>query len=201
MATRTRKTKKAADFDPRAALIEAALERAQQDGWRGATLRDLSEAAAVPFADVYEAFRTPAHVPASVLGDAVDVALGEPLPDGSLAVKDRVFDAAMNVFDALRDRRAGLGGMLDIYGARALSGAPVWRALARFARVSLERAGVPTDGAAGAARVAALSRTLWLVLKVFAEDDDGLSRTMAALDTRLREAERWAKRLGWDRAA
>ena len=53
--------------------------------------------------------------------------------------------------------------------------------------------------AAGAARVAALSRSLFLVLAVFAEDDEGLSRTMAALDTRLREAEGWAKRLGWDR--
>lgn len=182
---------------PRAAIIDAALTIAGAGGWRTATLRDLSVAAALPFGVVYELFETPAHVAAAVLNEAMTAAMAEPLPDASLSPKDRIFDAAMNVFDALKDRRAALGAMLATYRLRPIIGAPLLGALSRFARVTLERAGVGAAGAVGAARIAVLARSLALVLAVFAEDDDGLSRTMAALDTRLREAERWAKRLGW----
>lgn len=182
---------------PRAAIIDAALTIAGEGGWRTATLRDLSVAAALPFGEVYELFETPAHVAAAVLNEAVTAAMAEPLPDASLSPKDRIFDAAMNVFDALKDRRAALGAMLSAYRLRPLVGAPVLGALSRFARVTLERAGVEAAGVIGGARIAVLARSLALVLAVFADDDEGLSRTMAALDTRLREAERWAKRLGW----
>ncbi|BCW88582.1 hypothetical protein sos41_17230 [Alphaproteobacteria bacterium SO-S41] len=182
---------------PREAIIAAALKIADDGGWRAATLRELSEAAALPFAEVYGLFETPGHVAAAVLGDAVTAAMDEVLPDASLSPKDRIFDAAMNVFDGLKDRRTALGAMLAAYRLRPIAGAPALGALARFARVTLERAGIGAGGAAGAARIAVLARALSLVLGVFAEDDAGLSRTMAALDTRLREAERWAKRLGW----
>ena len=196
----TKKKSSSVPISPREAIIVAALKIAEAGGWRAATLRELSEAAALPFGEVYGSFKTPAHVAGAVLGDAVRAAMEEPLPDTSLSPKDRIFDAAMNVFDGLKDRRAALGAMIAAYRLRPMSGAPVLGALARFARVTLERAGVGADGAAGAARIAVLARTLALVLGVFAEDDAGLSRTMAALDTRLRESERWAKRLGWSAA-
>jgi hypothetical protein len=182
---------------PRAAIISAALQLAEAGRWRNVTLRDLSEAAALPFAEVEALFATPAHVAAAVLGDGVTAGMAEALPEASLSPKDRIFDAAMNVFDALKDQRGGLGAMLAAYRLRPVAGAPVLGALTRFARISLERAGVGAEGAAGAARVAVLVRALSLVLGVFAEDEAGLSRTMAALDTLLREAERWAKRLRW----
>ncbi|MCC6921217.1 MAG: TetR/AcrR family transcriptional regulator [Alphaproteobacteria bacterium] len=187
--------------DPRGALLAAALAAAEDGRWQAVTLRTLSEAAGVPFGQAYALFQSPGDVAAAVLNDAVIASMAEALPDASLSPKDRIFDAAMNVFDHLKDRRSGLGGLLAAYRWRPVAGAAFWRSLGRFARVSLERAGVGADGAAGAARIAALTRTLALVLAVFAEDDDGLSRTMAALDTRLHEAERWAKRLGWGRAS
>jgi len=186
--------------DPRGALLAAALAAAEDGRWQAVTLRALSEAAAVPFGQAYALFHSPGDVAAAVLNDAVLAATAEPLPDASLSPKDRIFDAAMNVFDRLKDRRSGLGGFMATYRWRPVAGGAFWRSLGRFARISLERSGVAADGAAGAARVAALTRVLALVLAVFAEDDDGLSRTMAALDTRLREAERWAKRFGWDKA-
>lgn len=182
---------------PREAVFAAARAAAEDGRWDRVTLRGLSEAANVPFGQVYALFRSPAEVVAALLNGAIDTAVAEPLPDETLSPKDRVFDAAMNVFDALKDQRAAIGPMLAVYRWKPLAGGPVWRSLARFARVSLERAGIGAEGAAGGARVAALARSLALVLAVFAEDEDGLSRTMAALDTRLREAERWAKRLGW----
>lgn len=185
-------------LSPREALYAAARAAAEDGRWDRVTIRTLSEAASVPFGQVYALFRSPAEVVAALLGEAVDKAIAEPLPEASLSAKDRIFDAAMNVFDTLKDQRAALGPMLAAYRWYPVSGAPVWRSLARFARVTLERAEVGAQGPAGAARVAALARSLALVLAVFSEDEDGLSRTMAALDTRLREAERWAKRFGWD---
>lgn len=196
MAPRKSKT---APADPRSAIIDSALRLAAAGRWRSATLDDLAAAAALPLGEVYALFETPAHVAAAILAGGVAASMEAPPPEASLSPKDRLFDAAMNVLDALKDRRAALGAMLAAYRFRPLAGAPVFGALARFARVALERAGLGAGGPAGAARVAALSRSLFLVLAVFAEDDEGLSRTMAALDTRLREAEGWAKRLGWDR--
>lgn len=189
-----RKTKPA---DPRAAIVETALRLAAEGRWRGLSLDDLAKEAALPVSEVYALFETPAHVAAAILASAVAASMDAPPPETSLSPKDRLFDAAMNVLDALKDRRAALGAMLAAYRFRPLAGAPVLGALARFARVALERAGIDAGGAAGAARIAALSRSLWLVLQVFGNDDEGLSRTMAALDTRLREAEGWAKRFGW----
>jgi hypothetical protein len=194
------KTTKARSLSPRDAVFTAARAAAEDGRWDRVTLRGLSEAANVPFGQVYALFRSPPEVVAGLLNGAIETAVADPLPDASLSPKDRIFDAAMNVFDALKDQRAAIGPMLSAYRWHPVGGAPVWRSLGRFARVSLERAGIVATGAAGAARVAALSRSLALVLAVFAEDDDGLSRTMAALDTRLREAERWAKRFGWDDA-
>lgn len=194
------KSAKTKASDPKAAIFAAARAAAEDGRWDRVTLRGLSEAAGVPFGQVYALYRSPAEVVAALLNGAVEAAMAEPLPDASLSAKDRIFDAAMNVFDLLKDQRAAIGPMLAAYRWHPVAGAPVWRSLARFARVSLERAGVGATGAAGGARVAALARTLALVLAVFAEDEDGLARTMAALDTRLREAERWAKRLRWDDA-
>ena len=54
----------------------------------------------------------------------------------------------------------------------------------------LQAAGIGTDGAAGALRVAGLGLTYASVFRVWLEDDDpGLARTMAALDRRLRRGE------------
>lgn len=196
MAKRSSKTE---TKSPREAIIATALARAGD--WRGVTLREIAEGAGLEFGEVYAVFETPAAVVAGILNDATDAAIREPLPDASLSPKDRIFDAAMNAFDALKDKRAAIGAMVEAYRLSPVGGVAVWRALGRLARVSLERAGVSASGASGAARIAALTRTLFLIFRVFAEDEDGLSRTMAGLDTRLREAERWAKRLGWGKKA
>jgi hypothetical protein len=55
----------------------------------------------------------------------------------------------------------------------------------------LQGAGIGTDGASGALRVAGLGMIYASVFGTWLEDDDqGLARTMAALDRRLRRGER-----------
>ena len=60
----------------------------------------------------------------------------------------------------------------------------------------LEAAGIPSDGIAGALRVKGLAVIYLMVFKVWLTDDSAdLSRTMAALDARLRQAEQFSNSL------
>ena len=60
----------------------------------------------------------------------------------------------------------------------------------------LEAAGIPSDGIAGALRVKGLGVIYLMVFRVWLTDDSAdLSRTMAALDARLRQAEQFSNSL------
>ena len=60
----------------------------------------------------------------------------------------------------------------------------------------LEAAGIPSDGIAGVLRVKGLAVIYLMVFKVWLTDDSAdLSRTMAALDARLRQAEQFSNSL------
>jgi hypothetical protein len=61
----------------------------------------------------------------------------------------------------------------------------------------LEAAGVPSDGVPGALRQNGLLAIHYAVSRVFDRDETGdLSKTMAALDSRLKTAENWAQLIG-----
>ena len=60
----------------------------------------------------------------------------------------------------------------------------------------LEAAGLPSEGVSGAVRQNGLLAIYYAVSRVFDRDDSAdLSKTMAALDSRLKTAERWAQTL------
>lgn len=187
--------------DPRAALIAAALDAAREDIWAQASLERLAEDAGLSPDAALALFASPAAIPAALIEDARASSLQKPRPDASLSAKDRIFDAVMDGFDGLKPVRRELGAMLAVYKRRPLSGIPAAVSLAAFAEAALIRAGVDARSLTGRLRVAELTRLISAVLSVFAADDDGLSRTMAQLDQRLRRAEAWARRLGWDETA
>ena len=65
----------------------------------------------------------------------------------------------------------------------------------------LEAAGIPSDGIAGVLRVKGLGVIYLMVFRVWLTDDSAdLSRTMAALDSRLRQAEQFSNSLPGRRA-
>ena len=75
----------------------------------------------------------------------------------------------------------------------ALSVGPAVR---RSMAAMLEAAGVPSDGILGAVRQNGLAAVYWDVSRTFDGDESAdLSKTMAALDSRLKTAERWAQSL------
>jgi len=100
----------------------------------------------------------------------------------------------MRRYDALRPHRAALAalrraGLRDPLLALAL-GPAVRRSMAAM----LEAASLFSDGLNGALRQNGLLAIHYAVSRVFDGDETGdLSKTMAALDGRLKTAERWAQ--------
>ncbi|HET8725964.1 MAG TPA: TetR/AcrR family transcriptional regulator, partial [Alphaproteobacteria bacterium] len=114
-------------------------------------------------------------------------------PDEEDSPRDRLFDLLMRRFDALNAHRGGITRLLrDLrYDVPALAGHR--EPLERSMRWMLEAGGLSASGLVGALKVRALGLIYLLVLRIWADDDsEDMARTMAALDSRLRQAEQFA---------
>ena len=163
------------------------------------TLRDVAQAANLGLADLYRLYPDKAALVAAFLARVdAGVLAGTPRQsDPEETPRDRLFDTMMRRYDALRPHRAALRA---IHGASRrdplllLALAP---ALRRSMAAMLEAGGVPSDGVPGALRQNGLLAIHYAVSQVFYRDETGdLSKTMAALDSRLKTAEKWAQLIG-----
>jgi len=107
-----------------------------------------------------------------------------------------LFDVMMRRFDALTPYRSGLESISRALRTDPVAGAVHACSLRRSLSWMLEAAGIPSDGIAGVLRVKGLAVIYLMVFKVWLTDDSAdLSRTMAALDARLRQAEQFSNSL------
>jgi AcrR family transcriptional regulator len=172
----------------RGRMLSAALDLAARKDWAEVSLRDIAEAAGVSLSELREAFTTKADVIGALL-KAVDGELLSKVPKRGEGQerRDLLFDTIMTRFDILAPYKGALksiyaSGATDLGLAGAYLSSQYWM---------LEAAGIPTEGATGALRVAGLAATYASVYRVWLDDEDaGLARTMAALDRRLRRGER-----------
>lgn len=107
--------------------------------------------------------------------------------------RDRLFDVLMRRLEALAPYKASTRSLMR--SARRNAGlALALNALAtRSQRWMLEAAGIGAHGPKGALRAQGAALMFARVLAVWVNDDDeGLDRTMAALDRGLASAERWS---------
>src|SRR5215510_11021570 len=107
--------------------------------------------------------------------------------------RQRLFDVLMRRLEALGPHKEAVRSIMR--SARRNPGlAFALNAMAvRSQRWMLEAAGIGTAGARGALRAQGAALMFARVLSVWIDDDDeGLDRTMAALDRGLASAERWA---------
>lgn len=150
-------------------------------------LADVAERAGVSLADLRRAYGGPLDV-LSGFARRIDVAVLED-DDPSMRsepIKDRLFDVLMRRFDRLAPHRAGLAGLrrsarrdpvLAVHLTRLLIGSQAW---------ILEASGVGANGPRGAAKAAALATALVRIGPIFLEEEEeGLPKTMAALDAAL----------------
>jgi AcrR family transcriptional regulator len=174
-------------------IIDAALVRIAQDGWRRLSLAAVAGEAGLPILRVYRNFRSRQAILCGFLRRIDETVLAEPPPaEDDERPRDRLFDLLMRRFDALRPYKPALGVL-----RRELPGDPaaalcVAASLLRSMRWMLEAADITTGGVRGALAVKLSGAAYLAAMRVWQHDDaPDLGQTMAALDRRLRRIERW----------
>ena len=169
-------------------VLAAALGCAAKKSWAEVSLLDIAEGADLPLSELRGIFTTKSDIVAALLRAVDDEVLKRAAKRGEGQEKrDLLFDIIMTRFDVLGPYKTALksihaAGPADFALAGPFLSSQHWM---------LEAAGIATDGATGALRVAGLGLTYASVFGVWLQDDDrGLAKTMAALDRRLRRGER-----------
>jgi AcrR family transcriptional regulator len=184
--------------DKRTAALDAFLALVGEKGFAAVTLRDVAQPAGLSFAELYALFPNKASLVAAFLARIDDTVLaGTPTAvDPEETARDRLFDVMMRRYDALGPNRAFLRALRRAMSTDPLFALSIAPALRRSMAAMLEAAAIPADGLPGAARQSGLLAVHYAVLGTFDSDDStDLSKTMAALDRRLKTAERWAQSL------
>lgn len=181
-------------------ILDAALKLIARRGWRRLSLGQIARDADIPLAELYAHLRgKPALLAAfsrrldlAVLAEAGSVDLAG-------APRDRIFDVMMLRFEAMEPWREVIRVLRRELPRDPLALMTLARAGRKAFTWSMEAAGLPSGGLAGAAQSRLLAYIFLRVLDVWLDDDPAdLARTMAALDRRLRRIERF---LGGGRSA
>ncbi len=176
---------------PKAAM-DAALTLAALQGWRHTTLRDIADTAKLPLSELYQHYPSKGAILAAIMRRTDQTLLrAADLGEGELA-RDRLFDVIMQRFDAMADQRDAVRAIVKDMGRDPLAmvcqlGQPFRRSMVWM----LEAAAMDSGGLRGAVRVRGLGLLYLSVLRVWLDDDsEDLSKTMAALDKRLKRIDR-----------
>lgn len=182
--------------DVRDKALDAFLGLIAEKGYAGVALRDVAQAAGLGFGDLYRVYPDKTALAAAFMAriDA-EVMTGTPSSvDPEETPRDRLFDVMMRRYDALRPYRAALRALRRAGTRDPILAIAMGPGLRRSMAAMLEAASVASDGLPGALRQNGLLAIHYAVSRVFDRDDtQDLSKTMAALDDRLKTAERWSQ--------
>ena len=181
----------------RGRIVDALMALAAERPWGEVTLEALAERAGVTLAALRAGYDGRLAVFADFVratDEKVLAALDPDLKDE--APRERLFDVLFARFEQLNPHRRAIRNI----GAAAARDPLLALELNRIAAGSmswmLAAAGISSTGASGLFRAQGLALVWARVLRVWLDDDDpGLARTMAELDTRLRQGERAIIRL------
>jgi AcrR family transcriptional regulator len=177
--------------------VEAALGLAEREPWARITLGDIAEEAGLSLAVMMP------HLPSktAVLGAfqrGIDRVVLEGGDVGEGSVRDRLFELLMRRLEALKPYRKALASVAAAAPHDPAGVACGWSRLLHSMRLTLTLAGLSTEGLRGLIRMKGLTALYGSVLPVFWRDESAdLSRTMAALDSRLQRIEtvmNWVQR-------
>ncbi len=178
------------------AALDAFVNLIAGKGYAEVTLRDVATAAGLSLTDLYRLYPDKVALAAAFMAriDA-EVLAGTPSrTDPEDTARDRLFDVLMRRYDAMRPHRKALAEVRRAARRDPLLALALGPAARRSMAAMLEAASVPSDGLAGAFRQHGLLAIYYAVSRVYEEDDTtDLSKTMAALDNRLKTAERWVQ--------
>jgi AcrR family transcriptional regulator len=178
--------------DPAARVVDAALVLAAREGWRSVSLAAIADEAGIGVLQLYSIYRSKAAILDAFHRriDAAALAGADTADDERL--RDRLFDVIMRRFDALTRHKDAVAAIARDTAADPLAVLCGLPALLNSMSWMLEVAGVSASGWVGRARAKLLLGIYLSALRVWLTDDSAdMTRTMAALDSRLRHSERW----------
>jgi AcrR family transcriptional regulator len=175
-------------------IVDALMALAAERRWEDVTLEALAERAEVPLATLRAAFDTRLSVLAEFVRGLDEEVLGKIDPGlAQEAPRERLFDVLFSRFEALAPHKQAIRNLAKAALRDPLLALELNQLTTTSMAWMLTAAGIPSTGGRGLMRAQALALVWARVMRVWIDDDDpGLSRTMAALDKRLREAERAA---------
>jgi AcrR family transcriptional regulator len=175
-------------------IVDALMALAAERRWEDVTLEALAERADVPLATLRAAFDTRLSVLAEFVRGLDEEVLGKIDPGlAQEAPRERLFDVLFSRFEALAPYKEAIRNLARAALRDPLLALELNQMTTTSMAWMLTAAGIPSTGGRGLMRAQALALVWARVMRVWIDDDDpGLARTMAALDKRLREAERAA---------
>jgi AcrR family transcriptional regulator len=178
------------------AALDAFVALIAEKGFADVTLRDVAERAELGLADLYRLYPDKVALVAAFMAriDAGVLAGASTRDDPEETARDRLFDVMMRRYDTLKPYREALREIRRAATRDPMLALAMGPALRRSMAAMLEAAAVPSEGLGGALRQNGLLVIHYAVSRVYDKDDTAdLSRTMAALDSRLKMAERWSQ--------
>lgn len=181
----------------RSRIIDAAMRLAASHGWSGLSLDRIATEAGTSLAELRKEFSSKIEILAAYTRAVDDAVLAKIGPaEASLATRDRLFDVLMTRFELMAPHKAGLARIRRDLRGRFGESVAQFGVTARSLYWMLQAAGIDAEGARGFLRIPGLMGIYARVFGIWLEDDDpGLARTMAALDSRLRRGERAMQRI------
>lgn len=180
---------------PKGRIVDAALKLAADAGWNALTLDRIATTAGVSLAEFRQHFHSKPQILAAFTR-AIDDAILSKVADASESARERLFDVLMTRFDLMTPYKPGLKRIRDdmrMHPGEALVQLCV---ATRSQYWMLAAAGIGAEGPRGAVSLPGAVAVYLKAFEVWLDDDDpGLAKTMAALDGRLRQGERFMQRL------
>ncbi|MBC7104254.1 MAG: TetR/AcrR family transcriptional regulator [Parvibaculum sp.] len=184
-------------LDPEEKIVNAALRLAASRGWTGLSLADIAKAAKVSLSELSKSFSSKAQILAAY-GRRIDAKVLQDVSAEDMSgevARDRLFDVLMMRFDALSEDKAAFKRIAADMRGDPLAGVRLARPLFQSMGWMLEAAGIDSSGIAGAVRVRGLALVWGAAFRVWLDDGEDQSKTMAELDRRLREGSELLERL------
>ncbi|HYC64072.1 MAG TPA: TetR/AcrR family transcriptional regulator [Reyranellaceae bacterium] len=184
------------DYSPRDRALDAFLLLIGEKGFGGVSLGDVAHQAGLGLAELYGLFPDKVALASGFMArvDGQVLAGTATSTDPEETARDRLFDVMMRRYDALKPYRAVLRAFRQAMTSDPLTALALSAPLRRSMACMLEAASISADGISGAARQNGLIAIHYTVSGVFDRDDTAdLSKTMAALDRRLKTAEKWVQ--------
>jgi AcrR family transcriptional regulator len=176
--------------------LDAFLGLIAERGYAAVTLRDVAQASGLRLAELYRQYPDKTALVAAFLARVdAEVLAGTPAGlDPEETARDRLFDVMMRRYDALNACRAAWRAVRAAVQRDPILALTLAPAIRRSMAAMLEAAGIASDGLSGAVRQNGLAAVYWDVSRTFDKDESvDLSKTMAALDGRLKTVESWAQ--------